>query len=57
MTTAPDPRKSELSTSPDLSVILPVLNEANHLAAAVKAILAQDYQGKFEVLFVPAFDI
>jgi glycosyltransferase involved in cell wall biosynthesis len=50
MTTAPDPRKIELSTSPDLSVILPVLNEANHLKAAVKAILSQDYQGKFEVI-------
>jgi succinoglycan biosynthesis protein ExoA len=50
MTTAPTPRKVELSTSPDLSVILPVLNEANHLAAAVSAILAQDYQGKFEVI-------
>jgi glycosyltransferase involved in cell wall biosynthesis len=50
MTTAPTPRKVELSTSPDLSVILPVLNEANHLAAAVRAILAQDYQGKFEVI-------
>ena len=50
MTTAPTTRKSELSTSPELSVILPVLNEANHLAAAVKAILAQDYQGKFEVI-------
>lgn len=50
MTTTPNPRKSELSTSPNLSVILPVLNEANHLAAAVNAILAQDYQGKFEVI-------
>ena len=50
MTTASDPRKSELSTSPDLSVILPVLNEANHLAASVKAILSQDYQGVFEVI-------
>lgn len=50
MTTVPTPRKVELSTSPDLSVILPVLNEANHLADAVKAILAQDYQGKFEVI-------
>jgi glycosyltransferase involved in cell wall biosynthesis len=29
---------------------LPVLNEANHLADAVKAILRQDYQGKFEVI-------
>ena len=50
MTTAPTPRKVELSTSPDLSVILPVLNEANHLAAAVHAILSQDYQGKLEVI-------
>ena len=50
MTTAPTPRKVELSTSPNLSVILPVLNEANHLAAAVHAILSQDYQGKFEVI-------
>ena len=50
MTTAPTPRKVELSTSPDLSVILPVLNEANHLAAAVHAILSQDYHGKFEVI-------
>lgn len=50
MATAPTPRKIELSTSPDLSIILPVLNEANHLAEAVKAILLQDYQGKFEVI-------
>jgi glycosyltransferase involved in cell wall biosynthesis len=50
MTTAPTPRKVELSTSPDLSVILPVLNEANHLADAVKAILGQDYLGRFEVI-------
>ena len=50
MTTAPEARKSELSTSPDVSIILPVLNEANHLAAAVSAILSQDYQGKFEVI-------
>jgi glycosyltransferase involved in cell wall biosynthesis len=50
MTTAPIPRKVELSSSPDLSVILPVLNEANHLADTVKAILSQDYQGKFEVI-------
>jgi glycosyltransferase involved in cell wall biosynthesis len=50
MTTAPTPRKVELSTSPDLSVILPVLNEANHLAATVNAILSQDYPGKFEVI-------
>ena len=58
MTTAPTPRKVELSTSPDLSVILPVLNEANHLADAVKAILSQDYQGRFEVILAigPSID-
>ena len=50
MATAPNSRKVELPISPDLSVILPVLNEANHLADAVKAILKQDYQGKFEVI-------
>jgi len=50
MATTSDPRKSELSTSPDVSVILPVLNEANHLAEAVKAILSQDYQGNLEVI-------
>jgi glycosyltransferase involved in cell wall biosynthesis len=50
MATTSDPRKSELSTSPDVSVILPVLNEENHLAEAVKAILSQDYQGNFEVI-------
>jgi glycosyltransferase involved in cell wall biosynthesis len=50
MATAPNPRKVELPISPDLSVILPVLNEANHLADAVKAILRQDYRGKFEVI-------
>lgn len=50
MTTSPDSRFTELSTSPEVSVILPVLNEANHLADAVHAILSQDYQGKFEVI-------
>ena len=54
MTTAPDPRKSELSSSPDLSVILPVLNEANYLSETIKAILSQDYQGKFEVILAVA---
>ena len=39
----------ELSASPAISVILPVLNEEPHLAESVTAILAQDYAGKFEV--------
>jgi glycosyltransferase involved in cell wall biosynthesis len=40
----------ELSASPAISVILPVLNEEPHLAESVMAILAQDYIGKFEVI-------
>ena len=40
----------ELSASPAISVILPVLNEEPHLAESVMAILAQDYTGMFEVI-------
>jgi len=40
----------ELSLSPAISVILPVLNEEPHLAESVTAILAQDYSGAFEVI-------
>lgn len=50
MDTASKPKKNEFSISPEVSVILPVLNEGNHLEAAVKAILKQDYIGKFEVI-------
>jgi glycosyltransferase involved in cell wall biosynthesis len=40
----------ELSVSPAVSVILPVLNEEAHLAESVLAILSQDYRGIFEVI-------
>ena len=40
----------ELSVSPSISVILPVLNEEAHLAEAIAAILSQDYLGAFEVI-------
>lgn len=40
----------ELSLSPAISVILPVLNEAPHLAESVTAILSQDYTGAFEII-------
>ena len=40
----------ELSVSPAISVILPVLNEEPHLAESVMAILSQDYVGIFEVI-------
>jgi glycosyltransferase involved in cell wall biosynthesis len=40
----------ELSPSPAISVILPVLNEEMHLEESISAILAQDYQGVFEVI-------
>ena len=40
----------ELSVSPAISVILPVLNEEAHLAESVTAILSQDYIGSFEII-------
>lgn len=40
----------ELSLSPAISVILPVLNEEPHLAESVSAILSQDYIGPFEII-------
>jgi glycosyltransferase involved in cell wall biosynthesis len=40
----------ELSVSPAVSVILPVLNEEAHLEESILAILAQDYRGLFEVI-------
>jgi hypothetical protein len=35
---------------PPISVIIPVLNEQNHLAAAVQSVLGQKYAGDIEVL-------
>ena len=40
----------ELSVSPAVSVILPVLNEEVHLEESILAILSQDYRGVFEVI-------
>ncbi len=40
----------ELSVSPAISVILPVLNEEPYLAEAITAILSQEYSGVFEVI-------
>jgi len=43
---------NELYGSPkrEISVILPVRNEAAHLADSVHAILSQDFHGPFEVV-------
>lgn len=38
------------SVLPGISVILPVLNEEAHLEESVRAILAQDYNGDFEII-------
>jgi succinoglycan biosynthesis protein ExoA len=35
---------------PGISVILPVLNEEVHLEESIRAILAQDYAGEFEII-------
>jgi glycosyltransferase involved in cell wall biosynthesis len=39
-----------ISDSPPVSVILPVLNEAKYLRAAVGSVLGQDYAGEIEVV-------
>jgi succinoglycan biosynthesis protein ExoA len=36
--------------APAISVVLPVLNEERHLAAAVRSVLDQDYPGELEVV-------
>lgn len=44
--TVPDPG----ATLPGVSVVMPVLNEERHLAAAVRGVLAQPYGGPIEVI-------
>jgi glycosyltransferase involved in cell wall biosynthesis len=41
---------ASLPASPGISVILPVLNEQEHLEDSIRAILSQNYQGNFEVI-------
>ena len=38
------------STYPPVSVVIPILNEADHLRAAVDTILSQEYLGEIEVI-------
>jgi succinoglycan biosynthesis protein ExoA len=45
--TSPSASQSAL---PGISVILPVLNEEEHLEESIRAILAQDYAGEFEII-------
>lgn len=39
-----------ISPYPGVSVVMPILNEERHLAAAVRRILAQDYPGDLQVI-------
>jgi succinoglycan biosynthesis protein ExoA len=45
----PTPMRAE-GGWPGVSVVIPVLNEERHLAAAVRRVLAQDYPGELEVI-------
>lgn len=40
----------EMTTMPAVTVMIPVLNEADHLVAAVRSVLSQDYPGEIEVI-------
>ena len=42
--------RREQEKSPAVSVMIPVLNEADHLVAAVRSVLDQDYSGDIEVI-------
>ncbi|MFD1211666.1 glycosyltransferase family 2 protein [Arthrobacter sp. GCM10027362] len=44
------PALSPLEPNPGVSYIMPILNEAAHIEAAVRSILAQDYAGPKEVV-------
>ena len=48
----PEAKAKSVSTkkAPAISVIIPVLNEQSHLAAAVNSVLSQKYSGDLEVL-------
>ena len=39
-----------LAALPGISVILPVLNEEAHLEESIRAILAQNYTGDYEII-------
>src|ERR1700759_177288 len=42
--------RTSLSTSPPVSVVMPVRNEERHLAEAVRHVLGQDYPAEFELV-------
>ena len=44
------PGLEPLPAHPSVSYVMPVLNEANHLAEAVRAVLAQEYPGRQELV-------
>ncbi len=46
----PTPNASSPPTSPSVSVIIPVLNEARHLRDAVSRVLAQDWEGSLQIV-------
>jgi glycosyltransferase involved in cell wall biosynthesis len=52
--TTPGIDKLAGSPLPAVSVILPILNEEPYLRDAVRSILSQDYQGKFEIVLAVA---
>ena len=45
-----DPVTSGAAVLPGVSVVMPVLDEAEHLRSAVATVLAQDYAGPLEVV-------
>lgn len=46
------PATAGVHATVDVSVLVPVLNEETHLQASVAAMLGQDFEGSFELLFI-----
>ena len=45
-----DPMAQQPDSLPGVSYVMPVLNEVEHIEAAVNSLIDQDYQGPFEVI-------
>ena len=50
MSAVPGEQPGEPAAWPSVSVVMPVLNEERHLAAAVARVLAQEYPGDLDVV-------
>lgn len=46
------PELKEITTWPNVSIMIAALNEENHIVSAVESLLKQDYPGKLEIIVI-----